>query len=82
MATRDDVSLTQDQLTRLAKKGSMVQAWIVRSMAQELLRRRQWDASLPTFIVSPGEQKLLEGLRGAVGNGERDAICPIISKSL
>jgi hypothetical protein len=73
MAHRDDPPLTTEQLKSLAKSGSNVRdrAWMIRSMAQELLRRREWDAPPPEFVVTPAEQRLIEGLRAM--QGERDA---------
>lgn len=71
MAQRDDIPLTPEQLARFARNGSDCPARLVRSMAQELLRRREWDAPPPVFTVTPAEQKIIEGIRAM--QGERDA---------
>lgn len=68
---KDENQLTHDQLAAFAKNGSNARAWQIKSMAQELLRRRQWDAPPSVFEVSPAEQRLIEGLRAM--QGERDA---------
>lgn len=77
MATRDDPPLTEEQLKAAAKSGAAVRerAWMIRSMAQELLRRRQWEAPREVFEVSPAEQKIIEGIRAMTGGDttHRDA---------
>ncbi|WP_108397596.1 hypothetical protein [Devosia submarina] len=74
MATRDDPPLTTDQLEVLAKRGSNVRdrAWMIRSMAQEILRRRQWDAPPQQFTITPAEQRMIEALR-AMQDERKDA---------
>ena len=56
-------TLTQDQLKRLAAKGSMVQAWMVKSMATELIVRRDWDAPESQFPVTDAERAIIEAIR-------------------
>jgi hypothetical protein len=48
---REDNTLTPEQLARFAKKGSHCPAWVIRSMAQELQRRREWDAPVAADIT-------------------------------
>lgn len=56
-------TLTQDQLKRLAAKGSMVKAWMVKSIAAELIIRRDWDAPEKTFPISDAERSIIEAIR-------------------
>lgn len=72
MAHRDDIPLTPEQLSRYAKNGSGCPARMIRSMAQELQLRREWDAPQPVFTVTPAEQRMIEAFR-AMQEERKDA---------